>query len=85
MEAGAPTAYFYDEITEGKLRIHEAKGGTSEAQQTWECLCLWIALVIWNSKWQRRRVALTIKSDNTSALAFASILKVASDSNLIGR
>ena len=85
VEDGEPTTYFEDAISDDDVRIHEAKRATAEAQQKWECMCYLIALTIWKDKWQHKRVAVAVKSDNMSALALAARLKIASSSNLIGR
>ena len=44
-----------------------------------------IALKVWKDVWLPRKTAITIRSDNYSALAMTARLKVPSSANIIGR
>ena len=73
------TTYFLDSKRFG------CELGDSSGQQVWEALCILVALTAWQSHWMKRKVALTLKSDNHSALTVASQLKARRNRTLIAK
>ena len=70
-EDGVPISVFFDKLTEHDERIHQHKIGDSSGQQTWEKLTVLIAVRAWKDYWLPRKAAITVISDNMSALALA--------------
>ena len=68
-------AYIADIITNRYARTMKHLCGKAEGQQTWEALCLLIAMRIWRGRWMTRRRILCIKSDNKAALTLVTKLK----------
>ena len=56
-------------------RILKAKVGDSKSQQTFELLCILVALRAWLHQWRLHRVLVRIRSDNLAALVGAARLK----------
>ena len=84
-EDGVPIEMFFDKLTEHDERIHQHKIGDSSGQQTWEKLTVLIAVRAWKDYWLPRKTAITVSSDNMSALALAAKLKETGKSHLISR
>ena len=60
--------------------------GDSVGQQTWEALCVLVALRCWSQWWMDKRVRLTVRGDNVAALQLILQLKAAgSGTSLIAR
>ena len=78
-------AHLADKVTKYDVKFYRQKVGDSAGQQMWECLVLLIALKVWQHHWLPRKTAITIRSDNYSALAMTARLKVPSSANIIGR
>ena len=78
-------AWFSDKVTKEDVKLFRHKVGDSAGQQIWECLVVLIALKVWTDFWLPRKTAITIRSDNYSALAMTARLKVPSSANIIGR
>ena len=72
---GVVVAYFADTISRHDVRIMQTEAGKAEGQQTWEALCLLIAMRIWSAHWMTRRSILCVKSDNKAALTLVAKLK----------
>ena len=78
-------AYFADIISNHDVRIMKHQPGTAEGQQTWEALCLLIALRAWRMHWMIRRSLLCIKSDNKAALTLVTKLKAKGTRSIIAK
>ena len=66
------------------MRILKVEIGDSNSQQKLEALVVLVAMHLWLDVLKTKRIILTLKSDNTSALAMASSLKITA-STLISR
>ena len=77
-------SWFSSNLTKWDEERFNHKIGTDAGQQTWEALCILVALRAWKKMWATQQCSLTIKSDNISALVMASKLKITS-SQLIAR
>jgi hypothetical protein len=49
--------------------------GSCEGQQTWEALCILVALRCWSKFWQSSRIRLLVRGDNVAALQMLLSLK----------
>ena len=81
----SPVAYFGSKLTKDDVKIHKHAIGDCAGQQIWECLVVLVAMRAWKHLWLPRKSSVTLRSDNYSALAMASRMKVPSSANLIGR
>ena len=66
-ENGVIRKYFYSQISVHDLNIFELEAGSCEGQQVFESLAILVALRAWIPKC-RRRIQLTVRSDNVGAL-----------------
>ena len=71
-------SWFASDLTHDDVRIHGHEVGADAGQQTWEALCILVAMTLWARHWLGYQCTLTIKSDNISALVMASRLKITS-------
>ena len=85
IEDGKIITYFASELTHHDEYIHKQAIGDSRGQQAWECLAVLVALRIWHHRWKHKRVKITIKGDNKSALAMAARLKAGPSAKLVAR
>ena len=69
-------SYFACAVTGDDVRILGVRIGDSDSQQTLEALVALVAFRPWVSILKSKRIVLALKSDNTSALAMASSLKI---------
>ena len=77
---------FSDPISKLDQKILGCRTGGSEGQQLWESLTVLVALRLWASYWQGRRVQLRVRGDNVSALIMLVKMKSTGDGmNLIAR
>jgi hypothetical protein len=60
--------YFAVPITWEDEKLFGVRIGTADGQQIWECLAVLVAVDMWITHWQTRRVILQIRSDNVTAL-----------------
>ena len=81
---GIIVSWFSDPLTNEDSQRFRKKLGGAEGQQIWESFCVLVALRLWLHHWMHVRAAITIKSDNISALAMAIKLKE-SASGLLAR
>jgi hypothetical protein len=68
-------SYFTDALTEEDLSKYGFARGDCKGQQTWECLAVLVALRLWFSHWEHKRVCLRIRSDSTTALQLLLTLR----------
>eukprot|EP00972_Heterocapsa_arctica_P112821 16433982-Heterocapsa_arctica.AAC.1 len=54
--------------------------GTPQGQQAFEALGLLVAMRLWKSMWQQRRVRLAVRNDNVGALTAVAKMKAHSAS-----
>ena len=73
---GVLVAYFLSPLSAIDEAIHGYAIGDCKGQQTWECLAVLVALRIWKAQWTNKRCEVRIKSDNISALAMSSKMKI---------
>ena len=73
--SGVLRAYFASRLTMTDTRILKAKVGDSKSHQTFELLCILVALRAWLHQWRLHRVLVRIRSDNLAALVGAARLK----------
>ena len=59
-EGGTPHEWFAIPISLVDQWVLSYKAGSSEGQQTWEALCLLVAMRLWKSRWQSVRVKLAL-------------------------
>ena len=78
-------AYFTSPLDEHDEKRFGARIGQSNGQQIWEALCILVALKVWREHWAHRKVTLTIKSDNVSALVLAAQLKAKGSRRIIAK
>ena len=82
---GRVIAWFASALTKLDSKRFGCPLGDSSGQQEWEAVCILVALTAWRSHWMKRNVALTLKSDNLSALTVASQLKDRRNRTLIAK
>ena len=68
--------YFMDEIQQCDLDIFKAEIGNHQFQQLWEVLATLVGLRLWQQFWMQKRVRLSMKSDNMTALECIATLKL---------
>ena len=78
-------AYFTSPLDNYDEQRFDNKIGQTTGQQTWEALCILVALRVWHEHWSHRRVSLTIKSDNVAALVLAAQLKAKGPRRIIAK
>ena len=78
-------AYFSCPLDAQDEKRFGATIGHSNGQHIWETLCILVALKAWREHWSHRRVTLTIKSDNVSALVLAAQLKAKESRRIIAK
>ena len=76
MKDGVIHSYFLSPLSADDLRIHKQRLGDAAGQQVWECLSILVALTAWKKEWSSKRCEVRIKSDNYSALAMGSKMKI---------
>ena len=72
---GVITSWFMSRLTMTDQRMLNKKIGDSTGQQTWELLCVLVALRIWHDWWCNNRAQVHVKSDNIAALIGAANLR----------
>ena len=75
IEDGCVVSWFASELSNHDETIHKQQRGQAEGQQTWEALCVLVAVRCWASRWMDKRVSINMKSDNMAALSLAARLK----------
>ena len=65
---GKMTEYIYGSPTDFEVELLHLKIGSSESQQTLECLGGLVAMRHWAGHWQNKQATLSIKNDNVGAL-----------------
>ena len=73
---GVIDSYFLSQLTADDCAIHNQSIGDAAGQQIWECLTVLVALTVWKDEWASKRCEVRIKSDNYSALAMGSRMKI---------
>ena len=69
-------SWFSSDLTHhDEVQFHH-RAGSDTGQQTWEALCILVALRTWAKQWMDKQITLTIKSDNISALVMTSRLRI---------
>ena len=68
-------SWFATSISDGYVAIHRHHRGDNKGQQTWESLCVLIAVRCWAKCWVNTKATITLKSYNMMALAVAAKLK----------
>ena len=83
---GVICGWFSSALTESDCTRFGWSFGSPDGQQTWEALCLLVALRVWRHLWYLQRLEVEVRSDNLATLYLLSHLKSSSRSlNLIGR
>ena len=75
--------YVYGKPTEFEKELLHLKTGSSESQQTMECLGGLVAMRHWSHHWQNRQASLSIRNDNVGALVLLGQLGTHSATNNI--
>ncbi len=65
---GRPKEYLAETISTDDSNIFQFAVGDCKGQQTWEALCILIALRAWSRAWRDLRFSLRVRSDSVSAL-----------------
>ncbi len=65
---GRPKEYLAEAISADDAGIFQFTVGDCKGQQTWEALCILIALRVWSRVWRDLRFSLRVRSDSVSAL-----------------
>jgi len=74
---GVITEFFSDALTPQDETRFSHQIGDPRGQQTWECLAVWMAMLIWRAQWQQNRARLEVRSDSVAALTL--LLKMKAD------
>ena len=74
-ENDVPISYFTSRLTKDDVKLHRRPIGDSDGQQVWESLVVLVALRAWKDVWLPRRLSVTIRGDNVSALYMAAQMK----------
>ena len=69
-------SFFACPVSKHDLRVLKIIIGDTDGQQQLEALVVLVAMRLWLDVLKTKRIILTLKSDNTSALAMASSLKI---------
>ena len=75
---GVLVEYFHDDISEHDRRVLGFTVNVADGQQAWEALAILVAMRLWRSRWQSRRVCLSVQNDNIGALTVLARLKAKS-------
>ena len=77
-------SFFASKLTQNDEEIHGVTVGEHESQQVFEALSILVAVKLWINIFRKKRIVVTLTSDNTRALAMTATLKVTA-SSLIAR
>ena len=75
---GVYSHFFECPITDNDCEIYGHPAGTSEGQQTWECLAILVAIDVWAGFWNTECIILKLKGDNIGALTLLTKMRPAS-------
>ena len=76
---GRPKEYFASKLTPEDEQLFGHRVGDPAGQQTWECLCALVSLLVWTRFWQRSCVVLEVVSDNVSLLTLLFSFKASGE------
>ena len=68
-------SFFASRLTHDDEVIHNAVIGQHESQQVFEALSILVAVKLWIGVFKKKRIVVTLTSDNTSDLATTATLK----------